>query len=99
MKALLDIGKKGIESLGKTLTFDIKDIEIRPYDNGNVAYKATTHQGKKVSFWMSNMDLLVEPVEGKTDQFQVIPGTTLGAADSAGVQALFVGGTKKSIWE
>lgn len=77
MKALQALGKAALLALGTTLTFQVKNVETKASKTGNVGFKATTDQGKVITFWQSNMDLVVEPVEGKEDQFQVIAGTQI----------------------
>lgn len=76
MKALVNLAKVALATLG-TLTFNVKNVETKASKGGNVGFKATTDQGKVITFWQSNMDLVVQAVEGKDDQFEVIPGTQI----------------------
>lgn len=74
MKALLALQTAALATLDQ-LTFNIANVETKPSKTGNVGFKATTDQGKVITFWSSNMDSVVEPVDGKEDEFRVIPGT------------------------
>lgn len=71
---LNDLVEKALKELGE-LTFLKSKAESRASKTGNVMIRVETEQGKIITFWKSNMDLVVEAVDA--DTLRVIPGTQI----------------------
>lgn len=71
---LNDLIEDALSVLGE-LTFLKSNVEGRASKNGNVGFRVETEQGKTITFWKSNMDLVVEAIN--EDTLRVIPGTQI----------------------
>jgi len=58
--------KAKLEAAVNGLTFKLADLEIGdPTKSGNIGFRVTCDNGKKISFWSSTMeDVVEEPTEG-----------------------------------
>jgi|688.fasta_scaffold2531335_1 hypothetical protein len=55
------------------LTFTVADLQMGDRSkSGNYGFRATCANGKKISFWASNMESIVE--ETSEGNFKVLPG-------------------------
>ena len=79
MVSLKDLGKKALSNL-KSLTFKIENVESKASPiTGNVGFRVETDEGKTITFWLSNMDEVVELTDAATGLYTVIPGTRVAA--------------------
>ena len=75
MVNLKDLGKKALSSLSQ-LTFNINNVESKASPvTGNVGFRVKTEEGKVITFWLSNMDEVVELTDEKAGLYTVIPCT------------------------
>ena len=74
---LRELGQAELKKLGGDLTFNIKNVEIKPSKTGNVGYRATCDNGKVVTFWDTTMDEVVEEVNALKGEYAVKPLVTV----------------------
>lgn len=83
MNSLQKLVKTKLDSTVNGLTFSLADLEIgEPSKSGNIGFRVTCDNGKKVSFWSSNMENVVE--ETSEGNFRVLPRTRFSEEDEFG---------------
>ena len=77
MLKLQALAKEALKGLGEQLTFNIKEVEVKPSKTGNVGYRVKTDQGKVVTFWASTMDEVIEEVNEARGEYAVKAAVTI----------------------
>ena len=85
------IATKKLDSVtGLTFSASTIDLGELTKDGENVGLRVTCANGKKITFWESNLTSVVQDVPGTEDTLQVIPGTRISPeADDFGYFVLF----------
>ena len=80
------------------LTFTLTDLQVSgETKSGNFGFRVTCDNGKKVSFWASNMESVVE--ETTEGAFRVLPGVKFTKEpDEFGYYGLISADAKSSVW-